>query len=294
MVYCSCEGLSANDLRRLILSTHNRTRTIPGPRYWFLDEITAVAGWSSVIKYLRDTDGQFADACVVLAGSSARDLRDATSDLAGRRGPIIDSDRLLLPMGFRDFARAVGRMSDLVPTTRLRPQDVHSSEGQSAVWELEPFIGELDDVWQLFLDVGGFPQAVSEFVRSGAVSDALVCDLLDVVQGDIVRNTRLSELEALALLDRLTQNICSPINLTSVATDVGLRDNERADDRYPRLGRELPGLEMPPRRPWPHTPYAGTAEAPTTSIPWSHRSPIVETTPTAFLTHPRSISSRSR
>ncbi len=134
-------------------------------------------------------------------------------------------------MGFRDFARAVGRMSDLVPTTRLRPQDVHSSEGQSAVWELEPFIGELDDVWQLFLDVGGFPQAVSEFVRSGAVSDAFVRDLLDVVQGDIVRNTRLSELEALALLDRLTQNICSPINLTSVATDVGLRDNERADDR---------------------------------------------------------------
>ncbi len=48
VVYRSCEGLSANDLRRLILSTHNRTRTIPGPRYWFLDEITAVAGRSSV------------------------------------------------------------------------------------------------------------------------------------------------------------------------------------------------------------------------------------------------------
>jgi predicted AAA+ superfamily ATPase len=71
----------------------------------------------------------------------------------------------------------------------------------------------------------------SEFVQSGAVSDAFVRDVLDVVQGDIVRSTKLSELEALALLDRLAQNVCSPINLTSVATDIGLRDNERADDR---------------------------------------------------------------
>lgn len=231
IIYCSCEGLSANDLRRLILSTHSRTRTVAGPRYWFLDEITAVKGWSAVVKNLRDTDAEFADACVVLAGSSARDLRDATSDLAGRRGLIADSDRLLLPMGFRDFARAVGRLSGLVPTASLRPQDVHSPEGEQAIWELEPFMAELDDVWQLFVEVGGFPQAVSEFAATGEVSDAFVRDLLDVIRGDIVRNTRLSELEALALLDRLTQNICSPINLTSVATDIGLRDNERADDR---------------------------------------------------------------
>jgi predicted AAA+ superfamily ATPase len=48
--YCSCDGLSKQDLRRLVAQGHSVTRTLPGPRHWLLDEVTAVPGWSQTIK----------------------------------------------------------------------------------------------------------------------------------------------------------------------------------------------------------------------------------------------------
>src|SRR3954468_1748033 len=61
--YCSCDGLAKQDLRRLVTQAHNITRTLPGPRYWFLDEVTAVKGWSEIIKDLRDQNTLFRESC---------------------------------------------------------------------------------------------------------------------------------------------------------------------------------------------------------------------------------------
>ena len=44
---------------------------------------------------------------MALTGSSASDLTAATKALAGRRGGIVDSDRVLLPIGFRSFLRLI-------------------------------------------------------------------------------------------------------------------------------------------------------------------------------------------
>jgi predicted AAA+ superfamily ATPase len=228
--YCSCDGLSAQDLRRLVVSMHNATRTLEGPRHWFLDEITAVSGWSKVVKQLRDQDATFREACVVLSGSSARDLRAATDDLADRRGAVADSDRILLPMGFRAFCRAIGDL-DGVPEATLRPRDFHTAQAAEAIAALEPWITRLDDAWQLHLEVGGFPRAVGEFVRAGAVEAGFVEGLWHVVTGDALRSTTMSETEVAALLDRIVQNLCSPVNASTMAADVGLRDNERVNER---------------------------------------------------------------
>ncbi len=232
--YCSCDGLSTQDLRRLVLSMHNLTRTLRGPRYWFLDEVTAVGGWSKIVKQLRDQDTTIREACVVLSGSSARDLREATDDLADRRGGVADSDRLLLPMGFRAFCKAVGDLDGL-PDPTLRPRDFLTAHAEQAIYELEPWITHLDDAWQLYLEVGGFPRAVGEFVRAGAVEPGFVEGLWHVVTGDALRSTTMSETEVSVLLDRLVQNLGSPINASKVASDVGVRDNERVNDRISDL-----------------------------------------------------------
>jgi predicted AAA+ superfamily ATPase len=228
--YCSCDGLSKQDLMRLVKATHNVTRTLTGPRYWFLDEVTAVSSWSDTIKNLRDQDATFREACVVLSGSSARDLRTATDDLADRRGGVADSDRLLLPMGFRAFCCALGNLDGL-PGTTVRPRDFLTSQTEQAVYELEPWLSALDDAWQLYLEVGGFPRAVGSFVRAGEVEAGFAEGLWHVVIGDALRSTTMSETEIAVLLDRLVQNLCSPVNASAVATDVGLRDGERVNDR---------------------------------------------------------------
>ncbi len=109
------------------------------PRYWLLDEVTAVRGWSQTIKELRDQDTAFREACVVLTGSSARDLDQARKDLADRRGGVANSDRLLLPMGFRSFCRALGGLDELPPQV-IRPKDCLTPQAEQAISALEPWM----------------------------------------------------------------------------------------------------------------------------------------------------------
>ncbi|HEY2535547.1 MAG TPA: AAA family ATPase [Solirubrobacteraceae bacterium] len=234
--YCSCDGLSRQDLRRLVAQGHSATRTLPGPHHWLLDEVTAVTGWSQTIKELRDQDTRFREACVVLTGSSARDLEQARKDLADRRGGVADSDRLLLPMGFRAFCRALGGLEEL-PQTVIRPPDFLTAEAERAISTLEPWSDALADAWELFLDIGGFPRAVGEYVGTGAVSQGFVRGLWDVVLGDAIRAAPLSEADVAALLDRLVQNLCSPINASRIARDLGLAGHQASINRIEDLVR---------------------------------------------------------
>lgn len=234
--YCSCDGLSRQDLLRLVAQGHSVTRTLAGPRYWLLDEVTAVEGWSATIKELRDQDTTFREGCVVLTGSSARDLMRARKDLADRRGGVADSERLLLPMGFRAFCAALGGFEEL-PHETIRPRDLLTPQAERAIMALEPASGALGDAWELFLDVGGFPRAVGELIAEGAVSDGFLQGLWDVVLGDAIRATSMSEAEVAALLDRLVENLSSPINASRVARDVGLHDHRAARERIEDLVR---------------------------------------------------------
>jgi hypothetical protein len=195
-----------------------------------------VAGWPQTIKELRDQHTSFREACVVLTGSSARDLEQARKDLADRRGGVADSDRLLLPMSFRAFCRALGGLDEL-PTDLVRPKDCLTPSAERAISALEPWSDALADAWELFLDVGGFPRAVGEHVATGAVSDGFVQGLWDVVLGDAIRAAPMSEAEVAALLDRLATNLCSPINVSRIARDVGLSGHQAAVNRIEDLVR---------------------------------------------------------
>lgn len=110
IIHAAVDGWIDRDLRTLVTSAAQTFLAgVDQPRFWFIDEITSINGdWPSTVKNLRDTDRRFHDDTVVLTGSSATRLEDARKALAGRRGPISDSDRMLLPMRFTDFARAAG------------------------------------------------------------------------------------------------------------------------------------------------------------------------------------------
>ncbi|HEX5309828.1 MAG TPA: AAA family ATPase [Solirubrobacteraceae bacterium] len=238
--YCSCDGLSRQELRRLVVQGHSVTRTLAGPCWWLLDEITAVRGWSQTIKELRDQDATFREACVVLTGSSARDLEQARKDLADRRGGIADSDRLLLPMGFRAFCRALGGFDD-IPADSTTPRDLLSARGEAVLAQLEPWSAALADAWELYMDVGGFPRAVGEHVQAGAVSNGFIQGLWDVVLGDAIRAADIAEATVSALWQRLVENLCSPVNASRIAREVGLSGHQAALNRIDELVRAFLG-----------------------------------------------------
>jgi uncharacterized protein len=233
IIHFACDGLIAKDVRRLqTVAREQLTRAVNEPRYWFLDEITAVPDWPSTIKWLRDNTGMRED-CVVLTGSSARDMEEARKELAGRRGRASDSDRLLMPMSFRAFGVGLGTTLPDVPT--LRPRDFLSGEAEEAVYELLPWLDSLVSLWEVFCRVGGFPRAVASYLHDGEVDQGFVNDLWDVIHGDALQRENFSAAQSLQLLHRLVRNLASPVNMTSVAQDIGVGTHTTARRRVKDL-----------------------------------------------------------
>jgi predicted AAA+ superfamily ATPase len=55
IVFCPCENLTGQDLRRIVTLAEDLTPGIrPERRWWFFDEITYVGGWAATLKQLRD------------------------------------------------------------------------------------------------------------------------------------------------------------------------------------------------------------------------------------------------
>lgn len=189
------------------------------PRYFLIDEVTAIPEWQRGIKWVRDNTSAGGD-CIVATGSSARDIAAASANLAGRRGPDVGLDRLLLPMSFAEFVRCAG--FGLPEPPRISFDAFYADDGRTACQDALVHAGALVDAFETFLLVGGFPQAVSDFRRTGEVSDGFVRDLWDVAQADLRAIGMSRPEQGLRLLERLSASLAAPIALRSLATDLGV------------------------------------------------------------------------
>jgi uncharacterized protein len=184
------------------------------PRYFLIDEITAIPSWQQGMKWIRDNTA-VANDCVVVTGSSAGDIATGATYLAGRRGPDVGLDRLLLPMSFPEFVRCAG-YSSTVPTG-LPLADFYTADGRAACQEALFELATLADAFEFYLLVGGYPQAVADFRRTAQVSDGLARDLWDILRSDLHALGMSRPELALRLLERIVVGITSPLSIRSVA-----------------------------------------------------------------------------
>ena len=222
IVHMAADRLKARDLRTMVEAAARLTPA--GRRTWFVDEITAIEdGWPAEIKWLRDNDARFREDTVVLTGSSAANLSESVKALAGRRGDVTDPDRVLLPMPFRAFVRAVMRKSPPkdrppVPLEALAEKD--GSALAEAVVDLAPWLPRLVRAWDDYIRVGGFPRMVDCHLRD-ASDEAFRRDLLDVVHGEALRHAQWSKAQTDAFTRRLAKGLGSLANHSDIATDLG-------------------------------------------------------------------------
>ncbi len=234
IIHFACDELGRGDLQRLVGAGREvLTRGLAGARYWFLDEITSVPAWPEAIKWLRDNTA-FGEDCVVLTGSSARDLSDAQKQLAGRLGCAGESDRLLLPMGFRRFARAMG-LDGLPQPDPVRARDFMSPDLDAAFIELLPWLDTLLSTWELYLRIGGFPRAVTDQLAHGDVQDDFIRALWDVTAGEAIRGAGATPAQVQAMLGRLTRGLTSPLAVESLREDLGVESPHTAKARLQDL-----------------------------------------------------------
>lgn len=261
LIHFPCDELTADDLSRLVTVARTvATVSATEPRYWFLDEVTAISGkWWTTIKWLRDNNPGFRQDCVVLTGSSMRGMDEAVKDLAGRRGPAADSERLLLPMGFRQFCKATATVRG-IPDERLfiNAWEFRDSSGRDAVGEVVPWLDDLILAWEAYLRIGGYPRAVSDYLQKSDVQADFTNALWDVISGEALRRARdFTPAKAHLLLALLSGALTQSLNFAGLSQQLGLAagtTRERIEDLiaaftcwpcYPISGRGLPDHASP-------------------------------------------------
>jgi predicted AAA+ superfamily ATPase len=220
IIRLAVDGWTADDLRTAVQRIALPSTPEGSHRWWFIDEVTAVGGeWATQIKWLRDNDPSFAEATVVLTGSNAESLTRAADVLAGRRGRVEDTDRTMLPIGFRTFAELLRQ--ELASLPRLLVSGMRGREAESAFQSALPWLADLVSLWEVYLQYGGFPTAVAAARQMEPIPRWFIDDLFSVLHRDAFASSQLSESQTNGLVSRIWESIGTPANASAIGTDVG-------------------------------------------------------------------------
>jgi len=248
VVYLPCDGMNAQDVHRCLVLARELTRAIdfdqPQPRVWLLDEISGVSGWTATLKLARDTT-EFGGDTVIATGSRWATGEDVQGNLlAGRAGTTPGRrTRLLLPMTFRDYLIASRRQVPALDPVHV--SNLQSPEVAKALDAIAFDIDAYDLAWQDYLTCGGFPRAVAEHTRNGAVSDNYLGDLKSWLRTDVDPDGPQDSVPQ--LLSAISQRATSPLNISHTAEELGYKSRDITERRLNRLVSSHAALWCPRR-----------------------------------------------
>lgn len=253
VIHLPCDGMKPRDLRRALTVARALTRSVdsPAPRrhVWLIDEVGEVEGWSSTIKQARD-QSELGDDTVVLTSSRWPGGTGVTTNLlAGRAGSTTSRRiRQLLPMTFRDYLTAT--RPELPRPAAADPTRLQDSSATGPLLELQIYLDDYDLAWQDYLTSGGFPRAVAEHNREGAVSEAYLRDIHAWLHSDV--DPEGPQQSTLRMIDEIAARSSSPLNVSNLAETLGL-SRPAMTLRLNRLVASFAGLWCPQRGENGHT-----------------------------------------
>ena len=248
VLHVPCDGMRDRDLRRVLTLGRELTRSVDSPgqqrRVWLLDEVSAVPGWSAVLKAARDGSA-FGDDTVVATGSRWSDGQEVVASLLAGRAGTSDARRVrhLLPMTFRDFLTAT--RPELARPVAVHPAHLQEAGARGELVRLQFDIDAYDLAWQDYLTCGGFPRAVAEHTRTGGVSEAYLRDIEAWLRADVDPDAPLASVPL--LLAGISQRSTSPLNGTRTAEALGYPSRAAFDRRLARLISSFAALPCPQR-----------------------------------------------
>ncbi len=193
-----------------------------GPWYLFLDEVTVIPDWQLGIKFAWD-HGLIREDFVLCTGSSAH--RMGMEQLPGRRGT--GKNFLQLTVSFRDFCTAVRKIE--LPPTQLSLAEWLTPRGHALAKRLYLQLPELRDALDIYLNIGGFPAALRDYMTAGEVSMSTINSTWAMIANEI-RLARLDATSALKLIERIGISLGSPLSWQTAADamDVASHNTARA------------------------------------------------------------------
>lgn len=248
VIHVPCDGLAARDLRRVFSLARSLTRSVdlsgPRPRVWLFDEVSGISGWTAAFKAARDGTS-FGDDTVVATGSRWVSQEDLQAHLLAGRAGWGERRRVrqLLPLNFREVLACTHPELTLPP--QVHPARLQEPEVAAALEDLAFAVDAFDLAWQDYLCSGGFPRAVTEHHRTGAVGLAYQRDLLAWLRADVDADAPLESVPL--LLSTLMERMTSPLDVRKSAAIAGHGSREAFALRLRRLVNSQALLRCPHR-----------------------------------------------
>lgn len=194
IIYLSCESLESFQEMEKVLIDCLKDRT-GDHLYLFLDEISFVHMWQRAILALSNM-GLLKNVTVILTGSNARDLKESSERLPGRRGK--------------------GRDYKLYPLSIIEMADLDCFKNKA-----------LEELLEIYMVIGGFPRAISDYATYGSVTDTTYETYRNWIIGDAERyNLRQETLKQ--ILYRISATISSRVTWPTLIENSPVKSHETA------------------------------------------------------------------
>ena len=192
--YFSCEALTSfQELQSLLVDylENKKDRKV----FLFLDEISFVPEWQRAILAIANL-GLTRNASLLLTGSNARDLKESSERLPGRRGSGRD---------YQLFPLALPELKQLACFESLSPEKL----------------------LEIYFHVGGFPLAIADYVKHGVVRDMTYEIYRNWIIGDAGRY-HLQQETLKQILFRIAETVSSQITWPRLIENSPVRSHETA------------------------------------------------------------------
>lgn len=158
----------------------------------FIDEITSIKNWETVLKRLVD-NGTLQHVLLITTGSKATDLRRGAERLPGRKGKLDKTNYLFTPISYPNFYKICHK--------KLKKKTLAA-----------------------YLISGGSPIACSELASTGIIPEYVIQLVRDWVEGEIAKSGR-HRSALLNLLEVIFRFAGTPVGQAKLAREAGLANN---------------------------------------------------------------------
>ena len=223
-------------------------------KYVFLDEASMYPGWAQALKNLYDMNLVLRGKMKIIAtGSHSMDLAEAASKLRGRQGSFaelfnVGGNLTHLPLRFPEVVEAIRDEIDRyfnkqkLRTPRLR-FELLKKLASGEIPEVIQYI--YDNYFQLlqalfddYLIHGGYPRAIDEYHKTGAISREFYFDLAELLVKDSAKaGLDPDNLKRLLFVLTEPKRLSGTVNFSKIDV-IGLDEDARPKRRF-RLGRYL-------------------------------------------------------
>jgi len=151
-------------------------------RVWiFLDEVTYTPGWAIGLKAAYD-QGLLQQTTVIATGSSSLDLKKGGERLPGRKGKAEEmKDLIMAPIDFRTFLE-LSLKKKLPSLSSFRNEEVYS-----LVEEVSFYGKEIQEAFDVYLLVGGYPLSINLYFQKSFVENSAYYTYLQAILGDLAK-----------------------------------------------------------------------------------------------------------